>query len=186
MANSSEENSKREKLSIPREIAKLQLLADATTAEIAEGLGVPIEEYVDQVLKFAMNPELEPELELIDEEELYNIGDDPIDDIDRLEETLTELATMHCGFRVGGRDALFVIRRGDAVFGYVNICPHAGTPLDWKEGAFLNFDKDLIQCATHGAQLDIATGACVAGPCPGQSLAPVALRIDDGMVMLAG
>ena len=81
MANSSEENSKREKLSIPREIAKLQLLADATTAEIAEGLGVPIEEYVDQVLKFAMNPELEPELELIDEEELYNIGDDPIDDI---------------------------------------------------------------------------------------------------------
>ncbi len=90
------------------------------------------------------------------------------------------------GFRVGGRDALFVIRRGDAVFGYVNICPHAGTPLDWKEGAFLNFDKDLIQCATHGAQLDIATGACVAGPCPGQSLAPVALRIDDGMVMLAG
>jgi len=90
------------------------------------------------------------------------------------------------GFRVGERDALFVIRRGDTVFGYVNICPHAGTPLDWKDGVFLTVEKDLIQCATHGAQFDIASGACIAGPCPGQSLAPVALRIENGMVMLGG
>jgi len=88
------------------------------------------------------------------------------------------------GFRVGERDALFVVRCGESVFGYVNICPHAGTPLDWKEGVFLTVGKDLIQCATHGARFDIASGTCVAGPCPGRHLTRVALRIEDGLVML--
>lgn len=32
--------------------------------------------------------------------------DEPIADIDQLEETITELATMHCGLRVGGRDTV--------------------------------------------------------------------------------
>ncbi len=88
------------------------------------------------------------------------------------------------GFRIGAREAMFVIRRGADVFGYVNICPHAGLPLDWKPDVFLCFDKRHIQCANHGARFDIATGSCVAGPLPGGRLRPVRLRIENGMVML--
>ncbi len=88
------------------------------------------------------------------------------------------------GFRIGAREAMFVIRRGADVYGYVNVCPHLGLPLDWKPDIFLSVDTALIQCANHGARFDIASGACVAGPCPGGRLRPVALRIENGLVML--
>ncbi len=88
------------------------------------------------------------------------------------------------GFNVGAREPMLVIRRGGDVFGYVNVCPHMGLPLDWKPDVFLSVDKSLIQCANHGARFDIATGSCVAGPCPGRTLRPVALRIVNGLVML--
>ncbi len=88
------------------------------------------------------------------------------------------------GFRVGAREAMLVIRRGGEVFGYVNVCPHMGLPLDWKPDVFLSVDKALIQCANHGARFELATGSCVAGPCPGGRLRPVALRIENGLVML--
>jgi nitrite reductase/ring-hydroxylating ferredoxin subunit len=88
------------------------------------------------------------------------------------------------GFQVGGREPIFVIRRGNAVFGYVNVCSHMGTTLDWKPGAFLTLDKTLIQCATHGAQFDIETGACAGGPCNGRPLTAMALRIEGEFVML--
>lgn len=79
---------------------------------------------------------------------------------------------------------MFVVRRGADVFGYVNSCPHQGLPLDWKPDVFLTIDKQQIQCANHGARFDIASGACVAGPCPGRALRTVRLRIENGMVML--
>ncbi len=88
------------------------------------------------------------------------------------------------GFRIAGRARIFVIRSGANVFGYVNVCPHQGTTLDWKPDAFLTLDKGLIQCATHGARFEIATGACAGGPCGGRALTPVPLRIENGMVML--
>jgi nitrite reductase/ring-hydroxylating ferredoxin subunit len=88
------------------------------------------------------------------------------------------------GFRVGRRERLFVIRKGDAVFGYVNICPHQGTTLDWKEDAFLTVEKDFIICATHAAHFEIETGLCTWGPCLGRSLAPVNVRVEDGMIVL--
>ena len=88
------------------------------------------------------------------------------------------------GFRIAGRARIFVIRSGDDAYGYVNVCPHQGTTLDWKPDAFLTLDKGLIQCATHGARFEIATGACAGGPCDGRALTPVPLRIEDGRVML--
>ncbi len=88
------------------------------------------------------------------------------------------------GFNVGAREPMLVIRRGGDVFGYVNVCPHMGLPLDWKPDVFLSVDKGLIQCANHGARFDVASGSCVAGPCPGGALRPVRLRIENGMVML--
>ena len=88
------------------------------------------------------------------------------------------------GFRVGRRERLFVIRRGRQVYGYINLCPHQGTTLDWKPDEFLTVEKDYILCATHGAFFEIHNGICVAGPCLGRSLAPTKVHVKDGNIML--
>ena len=80
---------------------------------------------------------------------------------------------------------MFVVRRGDDVFGYVNICPHARTPLDWTPDQFLTRDKTKLLCATHGAQFRIEDGFCIAGPCPGTSLMSVPIGISGGDVVIA-
>lgn len=86
------------------------------------------------------------------------------------------------GFSLGDGPArvdIFVVRRAGAVHGYVNRCPHAGTPLDWQPDQFLDQSKTLIQCASHGALFGIGDGLCVAGPCKGRRLTPVAVRIEE-------
>lgn len=80
-----------------------------------------------------------------------------------------------------GRDTMFVVRR-DGLHAYRNVCPHwANTSMAWRKDAFLNADASRIVCAAHGAQFDIASGACVLGPCIGQSLTRVPLiESEDG------
>lgn len=83
------------------------------------------------------------------------------------------------------QQALLAIRQGNMVYLYHNCCPHLGLPLEWQADQFLNRDKTLIQCATHGALFDIASGECIYGPCEGQHLTPVASYIKDGYVYIA-
>ena len=96
--------------------------------------------------------------------------------------------TLDAGAGGSGSEArdIFVVREGGAVHGYVNSCPHLGTPLDWQGDRFVSDDSGLIMCATHGAQFEIEDGACVSGPCAGQSLEAVAVALDgDDRVILA-
>lgn len=86
-------------------------------------------------------------------------------------------------FARGVRD-IFVIRRGEAVFGYANVCPHAGTPLDWVENQFMTHDKSHILCATHGALFRIEDGHCIIGPCEGDSLQELPVAVRAGKVVL--
>ncbi len=92
------------------------------------------------------------------------------------------------GFTLGqGLEAreIFVVREGARVFGYVNSCPHLGTPLDWQVNRFISLDSGLIMCATHGALFEIEGGLCVDGPCVGQNLEPAPVIVDgDGRVRL--
>ncbi|MBF0247661.1 MAG: Rieske 2Fe-2S domain-containing protein [Alphaproteobacteria bacterium] len=83
------------------------------------------------------------------------------------------------------RTGLLVVRQGAAVVVYVNSCPHIGAPLDFEPGRFLNAEKDLILCSTHGALFRIEDGHCVHGPCIGGHLEPVAVRVEGGRVFLA-
>ena len=77
---------------------------------------------------------------------------------------------------------IFIVRLKDKVLGYVNQCPHTMGPLDWSPDQFLDYDKEYIQCANHGALFNILDGKCIYGPCPGKSLWPVNLRVDDNIV----
>lgn len=79
---------------------------------------------------------------------------------------------------------LFLVRRDGLVSAYRNSCPHTGGPLDWVPDQFLNLDGDLIQCATHDALFRIDNGACVAGPCAGESLTAVPVETQDGVIYL--
>lgn len=80
-------------------------------------------------------------------------------------------------------DEYFVVRQGDAVYAYRNVCPHAGNFLNWKADAFLTRDKRLIMCAAHGALFDPASGVCIAGPCVGRALQALPVKVEDGMVV---
>ncbi len=79
---------------------------------------------------------------------------------------------------------LIVLRRGDRVFAYHNVCAHAGRRLDYAPGQFLVRDDRLI-CAAHGAVFDVCSGVCREGP-GGGGLTAVAVRVTDGDVLLAG
>ena len=79
---------------------------------------------------------------------------------------------------------IFLVRRNDSVYGYINSCPHTGGPLDWMPDQFLSIDKRHIQCATHDALFRLEDGICVAGPCAGGQLTAVALQIESGNVFL--
>ncbi len=69
-----------------------------------------------------------------------------------------------------GRFHGFVVRRGGAVFGYVDRCPHMGLPLAQTLDAYLTPDRSAITCSWHAALFAIDDGRCLGGPCPGQSL----------------
>ena len=92
------------------------------------------------------------------------------------------------GFTIGeGVDALevVVVRENNRAYGYVNSCPHTGSPLEWVENEFMSEDGGHIMCRTHGALFEIADGTCIAGPCTGDRLTPVALQVDgSGRVIL--
>jgi nitrite reductase/ring-hydroxylating ferredoxin subunit len=84
----------------------------------------------------------------------------------------------------GERRSIFLVRRGAEVFGYVNNCPHNGSPLDWQAGQFLDSKRQFVLCATHGATFRIEDGLCLGGPCAGKSLVAVPLSQTEGMVWL--
>ena len=89
------------------------------------------------------------------------------------------------GFLFREGDALFlgfVVRRGEAVVGYIDRCPHVGMPLAMTPDRYLTREGDLILCASHGALFRIADGMCVGGPCAGRGLHEWAVRTDGGAV----
>ena len=92
------------------------------------------------------------------------------------------------GFSVGEGDwplRGFLVKTPKGVAAYVNYCPHAGHPLNFKPNRFLTPDGNLILCGSHGALFTRDDGLCIAGPCPGKSLTPIAVEIIGAYVLLA-
>ncbi len=91
------------------------------------------------------------------------------------------------GFAVHCRGALLrfmILRRNDHVFVYVNRCPHAGLPLDFRPGRFLDLERTHSLCTNHGAVFRIEDGFCVSGPCAGESLRRRETEVRNGTVYL--
>jgi len=92
------------------------------------------------------------------------------------------------GFSVGEGDwplRGFIARTADGVSAFVNYCPHAGHPLNFRPHRFMTPDRNLILCSSHGALFARDNGLCIAGPCAGQSLTPIPVEIVSGYVLLA-
>ncbi|WP_137165404.1 Rieske (2Fe-2S) protein [Salinimonas lutimaris] len=79
-----------------------------------------------------------------------------------------------------GKDTFFVVRQGNQLFAYTDICPHYGnTTLPWKRHHYLDSASDHIVCAAHGALFEIDSGTCVQGPCLGQKLLKIPIEVSS-------
>lgn len=100
---------------------------------------------------------------------------------------IADIAQSGTEFRVGlDGDIRYLVlfRRDGEILGYDNVCPHQGRPLNLAPDRFLFTRDGWLMCPHHGASFDVATGACVEGPCRGDALTPAALEIRDGEVWL--
>jgi len=102
-------------------------------------------------------------------------------DVDDLPPGHTATFRLVCGGRtVHG----FALNHGGHTYAYVNSCPHVGTNLDMWPNDFLTEDKALIVCATHGALFAPDGGLCLAGPCAGDRLTPLAVAVDGRSIVV--
>jgi nitrite reductase/ring-hydroxylating ferredoxin subunit len=86
--------------------------------------------------------------------------------------------------RQGQDDQLCVVRQGNEVFVWLNDCPHEHRPMEYKQDHFLSGDGGHIVCYAHSAHFDLRSGHCFAGPCTGQHLTAVSVRIERGEVWI--
>jgi nitrite reductase/ring-hydroxylating ferredoxin subunit len=80
-------------------------------------------------------------------------------------------------------DAFLINHHGD-FHAYVNRCRHMTTPLDFIRNEFFSKDRRYLMCYTHGALYEPATGLCVGGPCKGESLYSLPVRVEEGEVLV--
>jgi|SRR5215510_11680731 len=78
----------------------------------------------------------------------------------------------------------FLINDCGRYHAYVNRCRHMPTPLDFVRDEFISEDGQFLRCYTHGALYEFSTGLCVDGPCKGESLYRLPVRIDGGEVLV--
>ena len=86
----------------------------------------------------------------------------------------------------GSRKEGFVVKHEGRIYAYRNECRHIPMTLDWVENRFVSRDGRYIQCATHGALYEMASGFCVGGPPTGERLRalPVEVEGEDVIVTL--
>ena len=76
----------------------------------------------------------------------------------------------------------FALRFEGRVVAYLNRCLHVPVEMDWNPGDFLDRDKTVILCATHGAAYEPLTGRCAGGPCGRGRLTAIETVERDGQV----
>ncbi|MGJ3232052.1 MAG: Rieske (2Fe-2S) protein [Oceanicaulis sp.] len=81
---------------------------------------------------------------------------------------------------------ILVVRAGETVRAYVNVCPHQGRPLSLPSGKTLVSEGRYVVCPFHGASFELSSGACAGGPAGKAGLKPVPVTVtEDGRVVAA-
>ncbi|PND34161.1 4-nitrocatechol monooxygenase [Achromobacter pulmonis] len=81
-----------------------------------------------------------------------------------------------------GAQSVILVRRGEAVWGYLNRCPHFSITLGAAHGGVLTYEGQVMMCAHHSALFRFEDGQCIEGPCQGAALDPYPVRIAAGVV----
>jgi len=84
------------------------------------------------------------------------------------------------------REALVVLDDYGTVRAYLNVCQHIPIPLDCGSSDFLDPPTRHLRCVTHGALYRREDGYCVVGPCAGESLIALRIRIDANGIVEVG
>ncbi|MDB5435506.1 MAG: 2Fe-2S ferredoxin [Phenylobacterium sp.] len=101
-------------------------------------------------------------------------------------ETLADPGARNFVLQIGqARFHGFVVRKGGAVHGYVDRCPHMGLPLAQTLDDYLTPSGELIACSWHGALFRPDDGRCVGGPCAGHSLLAWPVEVSEGVIRTA-
>ena len=94
-------------------------------------------------------------------------------------EAITEGRALGFDPQQVGHTTVLVLRWQGQVRAWQDWCPHWQTgPLAWRRDAYFSGDGQALMCHAHGARFDPLSGLCTLGPCLGQALRPVALRLD--------
>lgn len=93
---------------------------------------------------------------------------------------LEEYQTRGFDIELGSDKTLdfFLLKQDGEVRAYLNFCPHLGIPLNWQPDQFMSLEGTHIQCSTHGALFQLEDGYCFSGPCRGESLTPLNIKIS--------
>lgn len=83
-----------------------------------------------------------------------------------------------------GAGEIILVKVDGVVRAYRNSCPHVGVGLDYGDGRCL-LEPGVLVCALHGARFDASDGSCFDGPCTGQGLVRVEVKVVDDQVILA-
>jgi nitrite reductase/ring-hydroxylating ferredoxin subunit len=83
-------------------------------------------------------------------------------------------------YRIDG----FLVNDHGQFHAYVNRCRHMPTPLDFIRDQFVSEDGRYLMCYTHGALYEFATGTCISGPCKGEALYRLPVRLEAGEILV--
>lgn len=83
-----------------------------------------------------------------------------------------------------GEFPLLLVRIGEMLKAYVNMCPHQFLPLDYRGTRLLSQDCDKLMCSAHGAMFDVESGVGIAGEGLGCKLIAVPITQDGGRILI--
>lgn len=86
----------------------------------------------------------------------------------------------------GYRGGIILIKYEEEIKAYENNCPHQDVPLNEAYKIDVNpFDKTM-KCSVHDAYFQVEDGYCIEGPCMGDELPPISIRVEEnGDIYLA-
>ncbi len=76
-------------------------------------------------------------------------------------------------------------RQGAEVRAYLNECKHLPIPLAFEADSIVADDKVHLICLTHGALYRFGDGRCVTGPCRGDHLDRLQIRVEGDAIFWA-